>query len=83
MFELLEYSFEHQLPNFSECWWDHWIMDALLCNGFGIYLGMRTLKYLNMKEYNWRGMWTIHSFKYVLSKIILKQYNWRGMWTIH
>lgn len=22
-FELLEYTFEHQLPNFSECWWDH------------------------------------------------------------
>lgn len=23
MFEFLEYSLEHQLPNFSECWWDH------------------------------------------------------------
>ncbi|MPC39639.1 Phosphatidylserine synthase 2 [Portunus trituberculatus] len=23
MFELLEYTLEHQLPNFSECWWDH------------------------------------------------------------
>ncbi|KAH8852767.1 Phosphatidylserine synthase 2 [Schistosoma japonicum] len=22
-FEVLEYSLEHQLPNFSECWWDH------------------------------------------------------------
>jgi phosphatidylserine synthase 2 len=22
-FELLEYSLEHQLPNFNECWWDH------------------------------------------------------------
>ena len=22
-FEVLEYTFEHQLPNFSECWWDH------------------------------------------------------------
>jgi hypothetical protein len=22
MFEFLEYSLEHQLPNFSECWWD-------------------------------------------------------------
>ena len=21
MFELLEYTLEHQLPNFSECWW--------------------------------------------------------------
>nr|XP_015107832.1 phosphatidylserine synthase 2 [Vicugna pacos] len=23
VFEFLEYSLEHQLPNFSECWWDH------------------------------------------------------------
>lgn len=23
MFEILEYTLEHQLPNFSECWWDH------------------------------------------------------------
>lgn len=22
-FELLEYSLQHQLPNFNECWWDH------------------------------------------------------------
>lgn len=22
-FEILEYTLEHQLPNFSECWWDH------------------------------------------------------------
>ncbi|CAF0905092.1 unnamed protein product [Brachionus calyciflorus] len=41
-FELLEYSLEHQLPNFSEYWWDHWILDFLVCNGLGIYLGMNT-----------------------------------------
>ena len=23
LFEVLEYSLEHQLPNFCECWWDH------------------------------------------------------------
>ena len=23
MFEFMEYTLEHQLPNFSECWWDH------------------------------------------------------------
>ena len=23
MFEFMEYSLEHQLANFSECWWDH------------------------------------------------------------
>ena len=23
LFEINEYSLEHQLPNFHECWWDH------------------------------------------------------------
>ena len=23
MFEVLDYTLEHQLSNFSECWWDH------------------------------------------------------------
>ncbi|KAJ3329831.1 hypothetical protein HDU76_007067 [Blyttiomyces sp. JEL0837] len=23
MFEIMEYSLQHQLPNFAECWWDH------------------------------------------------------------
>ena len=23
MFEVMEYTMEHQLANFSECWWDH------------------------------------------------------------
>jgi phosphatidylserine synthase 2 len=40
-FELLEMSFEHMLPNFAECWWDHIILDILVCNGIGIYLGLK------------------------------------------
>lgn len=28
MFEILEYTLEHQLPNFSECWWDHVCMNG-------------------------------------------------------
>ena len=23
LFELMEFTFEHWLPNFKECWWDH------------------------------------------------------------
>ena len=49
-FEFLEYSLEHQLPNFSECWWDHWIMDVLTCNLLGIVLGHVVLKVLENKE---------------------------------
>lgn len=70
MFEVLEYTLEHQLPNFSECWWDHWIMDALLCNGLGIYLGMWTLKYLSMKPYHWRGLWHIPTYRGKLKRMV-------------
>ncbi|KAJ7643663.1 phosphatidyl serine synthase-domain-containing protein [Roridomyces roridus] len=55
MFELAEYSLQHQLPNFNECWWDHWVLDVLLCNWLGTYLGMKTCQYLEVKPYAWRG----------------------------
>jgi len=63
VFEFLEYSLEHQLPNFSECWWDHWILDVIICNGGGTILGIYTLRYLRMKTYNWRGLYEIPTFR--------------------
>ena len=53
MFEFAEYSLEHQLPNFGECWWDHWLLDVAICNSIGIYFGMKTCNYFKMKKYNW------------------------------
>jgi len=54
-FELAEYSLQHQLPNFAECWWDHWILDVLICNWIGTYLGMKVCQYFEVKPYEWRG----------------------------
>lgn len=54
MFELCEYSLQHQLPNFAECWWDHWLLDVLICNWLGIWMGMGVIRWLSMKTYNWR-----------------------------
>ena len=54
-FEICEYSLQHQLPNFSECWWDHWILDAGTCNALGIYLGMKICNYFHMKTFQWSG----------------------------
>ncbi|KAI9100975.1 phosphatidylserine synthase 2 [Phlyctochytrium arcticum] len=56
MFEIMEYTLAHQLANFAECWWDHWILDVLLANWAGIILGMKTCQYLAMKQYVWRGI---------------------------
>ncbi|KAF5381242.1 hypothetical protein D9757_007900 [Collybiopsis confluens] len=55
-FELAEYSLQHQLANFAECWWDHWILDVLICNWLGTYLGMKVCQYLEVKPYEWRGI---------------------------
>ena len=30
--EVLEVSFQHLLPNFKECWWDHYLLDVFGCN---------------------------------------------------
>jgi len=55
LFEVLEVTFAHWLPNFKECWWDHVILDVLVCNAAGIYLGIKTCRYLEVKEYDWAG----------------------------
>eukprot|EP00026_Physarum_polycephalum_P008132 Phypoly_transcript_08210.p1 GENE.Phypoly_transcript_08210~~Phypoly_transcript_08210.p1 ORF type:complete len:481 (+),score=76.53 Phypoly_transcript_08210:162-1445(+) len=57
LFEVWELTFEFMLPNFKECWWDHIILDILVCNGLGIYCGLLTCRYLQMKEYDWAGLW--------------------------
>uniref|UniRef100_H2YTT7 Phosphatidylserine synthase n=1 Tax=Ciona savignyi TaxID=51511 RepID=H2YTT7_CIOSA len=83
-FELLEYTFEHQLPNFSECWWDHWVLDFLVCNGLGIYLGLKYIKYLSIKEYKWHGLWKIPTYRGKMRRVMTQfspyswvQFKWR------
>ena len=59
-------------------------MDALICNGLGIYLGMHSLKYLQMKPYDWRGLWNIPTYRGKLKRIVAQfgphswvQFDWR------
>ncbi|XP_032222099.2 phosphatidylserine synthase 2 [Nematostella vectensis] len=78
LFEVLEYTLEHQLPNFCECWWDHWIMDVLVCNAIGTYLGMKTCDYLSIKPFHWRGLWNIPSYSGKLKRVAQQftPYSW-------
>eukprot|EP00002_Diphylleia_rotans_P015188 TRINITY_DN2942_c0_g1_i1.p1 TRINITY_DN2942_c0_g1~~TRINITY_DN2942_c0_g1_i1.p1 ORF type:complete len:411 (-),score=70.08 TRINITY_DN2942_c0_g1_i1:690-1922(-) len=77
-FELLELSFQHMLPNFKECWWDHIIVDILVCNAAGIYLGMQTCKYFEMKTYNWGGLNEVKNPTGFLKRAVLQftPYSW-------
>ncbi|OMJ75451.1 hypothetical protein SteCoe_25420 [Stentor coeruleus] len=53
LFEFMEITLRHQLPNFYECWWDSLILDVIICNGGGIFLGWLTCRAFEMKEYYW------------------------------
>lgn len=53
MFELMEITFRHWLPNFYECWWDHVILDIIVCNTGGILVASYLMKKYGMKEYKW------------------------------
>ncbi|CAH9114731.1 unnamed protein product [Cuscuta europaea] len=55
-FELMELTFRHMLPNFNECWWDSIVLDVIICNWFGIWAGMKTVRYFDGKTYEWVGI---------------------------
>ncbi|CAF1644443.1 unnamed protein product, partial [Didymodactylos carnosus] len=52
---------------------------ALLCNGGGIYVGIKTCKHLKIELHNWRGMWKTQSVRgkimYVLNHVTLQDWT--------
>ncbi|XP_067001534.2 phosphatidylserine synthase isoform X1 [Anabrus simplex] len=79
MWEFTEIAFAHLLPNFVECWWDALILDVLLCNGLGIWVGLKICKYLEMREYKWVSIRDIHSTSGKIKRAVL-QFT-PGSWT--
>ncbi len=81
LFEAVEFTFEGMLPNFKECWWDHFILDVLLCNGLGIEVGYWICKKLQMLNYNWiiaKGRCSV--FENISSKFkpnVMERYEWK------
>ena len=53
--ELIELSLKNIRPNFAECWWDSLILDIILANSLGIYLGMKTIEWMGSMKYDWLG----------------------------
>jgi len=86
LFEIFEYTFQHMLPNFKECWWDHLIVDIIVCNWVGFSLGFRVMKFFKMKEYkfvdeyhweiltNWKRMLYVIFLVFVVSVIELNAF---------
>lgn len=72
MWEITEVAFAHLLPNFVECWWDALILDVLLCNGFGIWCGLKICQFLEMREYKWVSIKDIHSTSGKLKRVVMQ-----------
>lgn len=75
LFEILELSLQHMLPNFAECWWDHIILDVFGANFIGIVLGGLTIKYFEMSTYDWTDSgW--HNRKNPPKNILARGLSW-------
>ncbi|KAK7574264.1 hypothetical protein V9T40_011455 [Parthenolecanium corni] len=72
MWEVTEIAFAHLLPNFIECWWDALILDILLCNGIGIWVGLKICNCLEMREYKWVSIRDIRSTTGKLKRAVLQ-----------
>ncbi|CAL1281479.1 unnamed protein product [Larinioides sclopetarius] len=70
--EITEIAFAHLLPNFIECWWDAIILDILLCNGCGIWLGMVLCRKLENETYEWESIKSIPSTKGKIRRAVLQ-----------
>jgi phosphatidylserine synthase 2 len=53
--EIMELTWQHIMPHFRECWWDHLIMDILLSNTPAIIVGVWCVRKLGIEEYDWMG----------------------------
>lgn len=72
MWEITEVQFAHLLPNFVECWWDALILDVLLCNGLGIWVGLKICKILEMRDYKWIGIRDISTTSGKIKRAVLQ-----------
>jgi phosphatidylserine synthase 2 len=53
--EVIELSFQHILPHFRECWWDHIICDICLSNIPAITVALFVMDRMGIRRYDWFG----------------------------
>lgn len=70
--EIIELSWQHILPHFRECWWDHVFLDVLIGNTLFIFIGLWVSKKMGIEQFDWLGrgtrkfsQWKVwHDYKY-------------------
>ena len=72
LWEVTEIFFSHILPNFQECWWDMLILDLIISNGLGIYLGMKLIQWLEVRAFHWESIKDIRSTRGKIKRAVLQ-----------
>uniref|UniRef100_A0A1I7UR61 Phosphatidylserine synthase n=1 Tax=Caenorhabditis tropicalis TaxID=1561998 RepID=A0A1I7UR61_9PELO len=80
IWEFTELMFIDLLPNFAECWWDSLILDVILCNGVGIYVGMKLCDFLEMRQFHWESIRNIKTRRGKMKRFALQftPASWSG-----
>lgn len=76
--ELLERTLSDWMLPFRECWFDSFIIDLILSNLVGMYIGFSIMKWLNVDQHDWFGRrgkksiseWTIFHSHYKIAAFI-------------
>ncbi|KND01631.1 uncharacterized protein SPPG_09115 [Spizellomyces punctatus DAOM BR117] len=72
MFEMMEYSLAHQLPNFAECWWDHVrVIDCSFCFRTMLILDLFSNFWGYWTDFQWEGTKTFKNFLAVILLLYL------------
>lgn len=53
--EVIELSWQHILPHFAECWWDHIFLDICMTNIPAICFGLFVMDKCGIRRYDWLG----------------------------
>lgn len=95
-FEVLELSFEVYLPNFKECWWDHFLLDIFGCNLIGMMIGFYLINKFKMRKIHWfmepsektknMSLWQKFKYSFTSRAEYIKNDRWHwlsDMWTFN
>jgi phosphatidylserine synthase 2 len=77
--ELCEVWWRSSYGNFRECWWDHLILDMILTNGLGAYLGAQIMKRFFNQSRDYIGLFAKDKLKrgwlYAGNLLVLKAFS--------
>jgi phosphatidylserine synthase 2 len=72
LFEVMEVTYKHWLPNFKECWWDHLFLDLFGCNLLGGVVGFWLVDYFKARKYSWLTLRKIPTARGKINRIFLQ-----------